>query len=148
MPSQRSIHRSPIHPKDINVYGLITMVQAFAPVLKANDGGVFAQMNSVVSMKCFYSFATYSASKAAAYSMTQALREMLEGQGTWVLSVHPGPIATDMGDAAGLTEIAESPTLVPEGIIEALKAGEFHVFSRHHGQADWRCLSKLCPEYC
>lgn len=113
---------------DINVYGLISMAQAFAPVLKANGGGVFAQLNSVVSMKSFSNFATYSASKAAAYSITQALRELLHEQGTIVLSVHPGPIATDMGDAAGLTEIAESPTLVAEGIISALQAGEFHVF--------------------
>lgn len=113
---------------DINAYGLIYMAQAFAPVLKANGGGVFAQLNSIVSMKCFSSFATYSASKAAAYSITQALRELLEEQGTIVLSVHPGPIATDMGDAAGLTEIAEPPSLVPEGIIAALKNGEFHVF--------------------
>lgn len=112
----------------INVYGLIYMAQAFAPVLKANGGGVFAQLNSVVSMKSFASFATYSASKAAAYSITQALREMLKEQGTIVLSVHPGPIATDMGDMAGLTEIAESPILVAEGIIAALKAGNFHVF--------------------
>lgn len=113
---------------DINVYGLITMAQAFAPVLKANGGGVFAQLNSVVSMKAFANFATYSASKAAAYSITQALRELLSEQGTTVLSVHPGPIATDMGDAAGLADIAESPTLVAEGIIKALQAGEFHVF--------------------
>lgn len=113
---------------DINVYGLIHMAQAFAPVLKANGGGVFAQLNSVVSMKCFPNFATYSASKAAAYSITQALRELLLEQGTTVLSVHPGPIATDMGDAAGLTEVAEPPTLVPEGIVKALQAGEFHVF--------------------
>jgi NAD(P)-dependent dehydrogenase (short-subunit alcohol dehydrogenase family) len=54
----------------INVYGLIRMAQAFAPVLKANGGGVFAQLNSVVSMKCFSNFATYSASKAASYSIT------------------------------------------------------------------------------
>ncbi|MGB3492857.1 MAG: SDR family oxidoreductase [Elainellaceae cyanobacterium] len=113
---------------NINVYGLIYMAQAFAPVLKANGGGVFAQLNSVVSMKTFANFATYSASKAAAYSITQALRELLGEQGTTVLSVHPGPIATDMGDAAGLTEIAEPPTLVAEGIIAALNAGEFHVF--------------------
>lgn len=113
---------------DVNVYGLIGMAQAFAPVLRANGGGVFAQLNSVVSMKSFSNFATYSASKAAAYSITQALRELLGEQGTTVLSVHPGPIATDMGDAAGLTEIAQSPTLVAEGIISALQAGEFHVF--------------------
>lgn len=113
---------------NINVYGLIRMAQAFAPVLNANGGGVFAQLNSVVSMKSFANFATYSASKAAAYSITQALRELLGAQGTQVLSVHPGPIATDMGDAAGLTEIAEPPTLVAQGIIDALKAGEFHAF--------------------
>ncbi len=113
---------------NINVYGLIHMAQAFAPVLKANGGGVFAQLNSVVSMKTFSNFATYSASKAAAYSITQALRELLGEQGTIVLSVHPGPIATDMGDAAGLTEIAEPPSLVASGIIEALKNGDFHVF--------------------
>ena len=113
---------------NINVYGLIRMAQAFAPVLKVNGGGVFAQLNSVVSMKCFSNFATYSASKAASYSITQALRELLGEQGTIVLSVHPGPIATDMGDAAGLTEIAEPPSLVAEGIIEAMKLGNFHVF--------------------
>jgi NAD(P)-dependent dehydrogenase (short-subunit alcohol dehydrogenase family) len=113
---------------DVNVYGLITMAQAFAPVLKANGGGVFAQINSVASLKSASNFATYSASKAAAYSITQALRELLHEQGTIVLSVHPGPIATDMADAAGLLEIAESPTLVAEGIISALQAGEFHVF--------------------
>lgn len=44
------------------------------------------------------------------------------------LSVHPGPIATDMGDAAGLTEVAQSPALVADGMIEALQAGDFHVF--------------------
>ncbi|MEM6434838.1 MAG: SDR family oxidoreductase [Cyanobacteria bacterium P01_D01_bin.115] len=113
---------------NVNVYGLIRMAQAFAPILKANGGGVFAQLNSVVSMKTFANFATYSASKAAAYAITQSLRELLSEQGTIVLSIHPGPIATDMGDAAGLTDIAESPTLVPGAIIEALAAGEFHVF--------------------
>ncbi|MEM9448341.1 MAG: SDR family oxidoreductase [Cyanobacteria bacterium P01_E01_bin.6] len=112
----------------VNVYGLINMAQAFAPVLKANGGGVFAQLNSVVSMKAFSNFATYSASKAAAYSITQSLRELLSEQGTLVLSVHPGPIATDMGDEAGLTAIAEPPTLVAEGIIKALENGDFHVF--------------------
>ncbi|WP_242056180.1 SDR family NAD(P)-dependent oxidoreductase [Nostoc flagelliforme] len=55
---------------NINVYGLIYMAQAFAPVLKANGGGVFAQINSVASLKGFPDSATYCASKAAAYSIT------------------------------------------------------------------------------
>ena len=112
----------------VNVYGLMHIAQAFAPVLKANGGGVFAQLNSVVSMKCFADFATYSASKAASYSITQALRDVLGEQGTIVLSIHPGPIATDMAHSAGLAEIAEPPSLVVESVIESLKSGDFHVF--------------------
>src|SRR5262249_43812902 len=88
---------------DVNVFGLIHMAQAFAPVLAANGGGAFVQLNSVASLKSFADFATYSASKAAAYSITQGLREKLKPQGTLVVSVHPGPIATDMADAAGLS---------------------------------------------
>lgn len=113
---------------DTNVYGLMHMAQAFAPVLKANGGGVFAQLNSVVSMKAFSNFATYSASKAASYSITQSLRELLAEQGTIVVSIHPGPIATDMGDAAGLNDIAEPPSVVADALIAALQAGAFHVF--------------------
>jgi NAD(P)-dependent dehydrogenase (short-subunit alcohol dehydrogenase family) len=113
---------------EANVYGLIHIAQAFAPVLKANGGGALVQLNSVVSMKCFPQFTTYCASKAAAYSLTQGLRAQLSEQGTAVVSVHPGPIATDMGDAAGLSEIAEPPELVGEAIVAALKVGDFHVF--------------------
>ncbi|MEM9387512.1 MAG: SDR family oxidoreductase [Pseudomonadota bacterium] len=113
---------------DNNVYGLLRVVRAFAPVLKANGGGAFVQLNSVASMKSFPAFSTYSASKAASYSLTQALREQLADQNTAVVSVHPGPIATDMGDAAGLSEIAEPPSLVAEAIVDALARGAFHAW--------------------
>lgn len=113
---------------DVNVYGLIRMAQTFAPVLKANGGGAFVQLNSVASMKSFPDFATYCASKAAAYSITQALHWALRGQGTQVLSVHPGPIDTDMGREAGFDEIAEPPDVVGESIVSALKSGALHAF--------------------
>jgi NAD(P)-dependent dehydrogenase (short-subunit alcohol dehydrogenase family) len=113
---------------DMNVSGLVRMAQAFAPVLKNNGGGAFIQLNSLASIKCFAPFATYSASKAAAYSITQALRDLLKEQGTTVVSVHPGPIATDMADAAGIGEIAEPPSIVADSILEALDKGEFHAF--------------------
>lgn len=113
---------------DANLFGLIHMAREFASVLKTNGGGAFAQLNSVVSMKCFPEFTTYCASKAASYSVTQALRTFLGEQGTAVLSVHPGPIDTEMGDAAGLSEIAESPGFVAEAIVADLKAGNFHCF--------------------
>ncbi|MEM8669069.1 MAG: SDR family oxidoreductase [Planctomycetota bacterium] len=112
----------------VNVYGLIHMAQAFAPVLARNGGGAFAQLNSVASLRNFADFATYSASKAASYSITQGLREKLAEQQTQVISVHPGPIATDMADNAGLGEIAEPPSLVAEAIFDAVENGHFHVW--------------------
>jgi NAD(P)-dependent dehydrogenase (short-subunit alcohol dehydrogenase family) len=122
---------------DVNVFGLIRVAQAFAPVLAANGGGAFVQLNSVVSLKNFADFATYSASKAAAYSITQALRDKLKPQGTLVLSVHPGPIATDMADSVGLGAVAAPASLVADGIVAALAAGEFHVFPDTAARKFW-----------
>jgi NAD(P)-dependent dehydrogenase (short-subunit alcohol dehydrogenase family) len=113
---------------EVNVYGLIRMAQAFALVLKSNGGGAFVQLNSVASLKTFAEVTTYSTSKAAAYSITQGLRETMREQGTIVVSVHPGPIATDMANAAGLADIAEPASLVSDCIIEALRKEEFHAF--------------------
>ena len=113
---------------EVNVYGLMRMAQAFAPILKENGGGALVQMNSVASMKNFSNLATYSASKAASYSIAQALRDVLSAQGTQVVSVHPGPIATDMGNDAGFGDIAEPAEKVAQGIITALAENEFHSF--------------------
>ena len=132
---------------DVNVFGLIRVAQAFAPVIKANGGGGFAQLNSVASLKNFPDFATYSASKAASYSITQGLRSVLKADGIHVVSVHPGPIATDMADAAGLGEVAEPPSLVADAIVTALEQGEFHALPRHHGSAVRRSLRKLRSQY-
>ena len=112
---------------DVNVLGLIRVAQSFAPILKTNGGGALVQLNSVASLKAFGSFATYSASKAASYSITQSLEQVLKEQGTQVVSVHPGPIDTDMADSAGLPD-GEPPSVVADSIIEAMKAGQFHAF--------------------
>jgi len=113
---------------EVNVFGLLRMARAFAPILKKNGGGALVQLNSVASLRASAWASTYCASKAAAYSLTQSLREQLAGQGTQVLSVHPGPIATDMAVRAGIDDIAEPVTLVSEGIIASLASGVFHFY--------------------
>ncbi|TWU04343.1 SDR family oxidoreductase [Stieleria varia] len=122
---------------NVNVSGLIRIAQAFAPNLKQQGGGVLVQLNSVASVRSFADFATYAASKAASYSITQALREKLADQGTQVISVHPGPIDTDMAGEAGLTEIAEPPSLVADGIFDAIQSGAFHVFPDSMARQVW-----------
>jgi len=113
---------------NVNLYGLIRVAHAFAPAIKNNGGGALVQLNSVVSMKSYPQFATYCASKAASYSITQALKADLASDGVHVLSVHPGPIKSDMGDQAGFGDEADSPQAVADGIVNALAAGKFHLF--------------------
>ena len=119
------------------------------PILAKNGDGAFVQLNSVASLKCASNFATHSASKAAAYSITQALRELLARQGTTVLSVHPGLIATEWA-AAGLAGTAAPPSVVAEGIVRALRSGDFHLFpdplARRIGNA-YRSFSEKVIEF-
>ncbi|MGB5202085.1 MAG: hypothetical protein WBN68_03660 [Sedimenticolaceae bacterium] len=59
---------------EVTVYRLMRVALAFAPILAANGGGALVQLNSVASMKSFSSFATYSASNAAAYAIVWRVR--------------------------------------------------------------------------
>jgi NAD(P)-dependent dehydrogenase (short-subunit alcohol dehydrogenase family) len=115
------------HEFNVNVLGLIRVAKAFTPILAKQKSAAFVQLNSVASIKNFTPFTTYSASKAASYSVTQGLKDVFAPMGIQVLSVHPGPIKTDMGDKAGF-DIADSVESVSEGIVSALAAGEFHLF--------------------
>jgi short-subunit dehydrogenase len=67
---------------EVNYLGLVSMTQAFAPVLAANDGGAFLNILSVVSWVGMPNLATYSASKSAAWAFTNAARVELKRQGT------------------------------------------------------------------
>jgi NAD(P)-dependent dehydrogenase (short-subunit alcohol dehydrogenase family) len=114
---------------ETNVFGLMRIANAFSPVLETNGGGAFVQLNSIASLKCFAGFSTYSAAKAAAHSITEALQELLAPQGTLVLSVLPGPVLTAMARQAGLEEVAEPPSRVAEAIITALRQGQTHLYA-------------------
>lgn len=121
----------------VNVLGLMRMAQAFIPVLKKNGGGVFVQLNSIASLRSFPPAVTYSMSKAASYSYTMAMRDAVAKDGIQIISVHPGPIATDMASDAGLLEIADPPQVVVDGILDAMKTGAFHVFPDTMARQFW-----------
>lgn len=105
---------------EVNVFGPIALTRAFAPVLARNGGGALAILNSVASHFSFPLGASYSASKAALHSFTQALRRELAAQGTHVLGVYPGPIDTDMAEKIPMEKA--SPADVGRAIVAALNA--------------------------
>lgn len=114
---------------EVNVYGLVHMAQQYAPVLQRNGGGCFVQLNSTASLRCpKEKFAAYSTSKHASYAVTQALRQTLPAE-TLVLSVHPGPIATDMAEQIGIMDVAEPPSQVADAIVDAMKRDQFLVYT-------------------
>jgi len=110
---------------ETNVYGLLRVGQAFAPVLARNSGGALLNVLSVSSWISAPVLAGYAVSKAAAWSVTNGLRNELRAQGTQVLGMHVGFIDTD------LTRGFEAPKLAPDLVAErayaALEAGASEV---------------------
>jgi NAD(P)-dependent dehydrogenase (short-subunit alcohol dehydrogenase family) len=112
---------------ETNYFGPLQVAQAFAPVLRDNGGGALVNVLSVLSFVSMPQVATYSASKAAAWSLTNALRMELRRQGTLVVAVHAGFIDTDM--AAGIDAEKISPESVAAQIIAAIDAAAEQVLA-------------------
>jgi NAD(P)-dependent dehydrogenase (short-subunit alcohol dehydrogenase family) len=94
---------------------------AFAPVLARQPHSAIVNVLSVLSWASFPDVAAYCASKAAAWSLTNSLRQALAGQGTEVLGLHVGYMDTDM--AAGVQAPKARPDEVAQGALQALTAG-------------------------
>jgi short-subunit dehydrogenase len=107
---------------EVNYLGLVSMTQAFAPVLAANDGGAFLNVLSVVAWVGMPNLATYSASKSAAWAFTNAARVELKRQGTQVVAVHVGFVDTDL--TAGLDVDKVAPEAVATSALDALEHGQ------------------------
>lgn len=81
---------------ETNYFGTLRMVRAFAPILKSNAPGAIVNLLSIVSLASMAGIGGYSASKAATFSLTQAIRTELAESNIAVHGVFPGPIDTDM----------------------------------------------------
>ncbi|RKQ87790.1 short-subunit dehydrogenase [Solirubrobacter pauli] len=108
---------------EVNYIGLLRVSQAFAPQLA---GGALVNVLSVASFRPLLSLSVYSATKAAAWSITTALREELAD--TLVVGVHAGFIDTDLA-AAVPAEDKIPPSQVVDATLEALRTGETEVLA-------------------
>jgi len=111
---------------EVNYFATLAMIRAFAPLLKKNGGGAIVNLLSVASLVNFPFLGTYSASKAALFSLTQGVRAELSAQGTQVIGVFPGPIDTDM--AKGIEIDKASPDEIALGTLNAVENGQEDVF--------------------
>jgi NAD(P)-dependent dehydrogenase (short-subunit alcohol dehydrogenase family) len=110
---------------ETNTLGPLQVTRAFAPILEANGGGAVVNVLSVLSWVTFPSTSGYSASKAAAWSLTNASRGELRAQGTQVVGVHVGYLDTDM--AAHVDGPKTDPADLARQVLDAVQAGEDEV---------------------
>ena len=114
---------------ETNVYGVWLVSRAFAPVLAANGGGALVNMLSVLSWVSLPGTSIYPVTKAAAWSLTNGLRNELRGQGTQVLGVHAGLIETDMIKGFPGKLPTSRPQDIVDVVLQALEAGESEVLA-------------------
>ncbi|ARP81588.1 short-chain dehydrogenase [Bordetella genomosp. 8] len=107
---------------DANFFGILNVGSAFAPVVARNGGGAFANVLSVLSWLVIPNSTMYSASKAAAWALTNGMRAELKEQRIQVTGVHVGYMDTDM--VRGLDAPKTAPAVAAEKIVAAIRDGQ------------------------
>jgi NAD(P)-dependent dehydrogenase (short-subunit alcohol dehydrogenase family) len=126
---------------ETNYFGTLSMCRAFAPVLKRNGGGALVNMLSVVSFFNAPAQGTYCASKAAAWSLTKAVRFELRAQGTRVIGVYAGYIDTDM--TADLKNTPKSSAAdIAARVVEGIEADAEDIFADKRSREVFDTLRK------
>jgi NAD(P)-dependent dehydrogenase (short-subunit alcohol dehydrogenase family) len=109
----------------VNFFGTYDLTQAFLPLLISAKGAI-VNILSIVSLASLPPIASYSVSKAAAFSMTQSLRAYLAGKGVNVHAVLTGPVDTDMNRGFDIPKA--SPASAATAIFDGVEQGEDEIF--------------------
>jgi NAD(P)-dependent dehydrogenase (short-subunit alcohol dehydrogenase family) len=109
----------------VNLYGPNAMTQAFLPALISSRGAV-VNLLSCAALAPLPMFTSYSASKAAAFSLTKTLRAAHAAQGVRFHAVLAGPIDTDMTRQLNIPKT--SPEVAARAIFDAVEEGVEDIF--------------------
>ncbi|WP_103383916.1 SDR family oxidoreductase [Pseudonocardia dioxanivorans] len=112
---------------ETHYFGTLGMVRAFAPVIEANGGGGILNVLSVLSWVHPVPSAAYTAAKAAAWALTDAVRLELAPKGIVTTALHVGYMDTDM--AAHVDGPKSDPVIVAKQALDAVAAGEYEVLA-------------------
>lgn len=130
---------------ETNYFAMLRMSKAFAPVLKANGGGAMLNVLSIASWVNGGELAAYAASKSAAWSLTNALRNELRSQNTQVLALHMGFVDTDL--TRGLNAQKSRPEDVVRRALDGLASGLDEVLADALTQQVKRGMTAARPSY-
>jgi NAD(P)-dependent dehydrogenase (short-subunit alcohol dehydrogenase family) len=105
-----------------NFYGTLAMTRALLPAIERAGGGAIVNVLTVVSLASMPTLGGYSATKAAAWSLTQALRAELKPKNIAVHAVFPGPVDTDM--SRGISLPKTQPSEVARAVVQGIAVGD------------------------
>jgi len=117
---------------DINYFGALRLAQAFGPALRARAADGIAHATAWVNLLSIYALSnfpphgTFSASKAAAFSLAQCLRAEMRPAGIRVVNVFPGPIDDEWNQNLPPPKLA--PSALAAAIVRALRDGVEDVY--------------------
>jgi NAD(P)-dependent dehydrogenase (short-subunit alcohol dehydrogenase family) len=114
---------------ETNFFAVLRVSTAFAPILKGNGGEL----------------AAYSASKSAAWSLTNALRNELAAQKTQVLALHMAYVDTDL--TRGFDVPKSSPEEIVKRALDGLESGFDEVLADELTLQVKRGLTSARPSY-
>jgi NAD(P)-dependent dehydrogenase (short-subunit alcohol dehydrogenase family) len=112
---------------DTHFFGTLAVTRAFAPQLARNGGGAILNVLSALSWLSFPGSGAYCAAKSAEWSLTNALRQELAGQGTQVSALHVGFMDTDM--TRRVTAPKSDPAVVADKALDELEAGQVEILA-------------------
>ncbi|MGX5185953.1 SDR family oxidoreductase [Streptomyces avermitilis] len=107
---------------ETHFFGTLQATRAFAPVIEAGGGGAILNVLSVLSWVHPAGYGAYSAGKAAAWSLTDSVREELAPRGITVSALHVGYMDTDMAEYVA-PEQKTAPALVAAQALEGIEKG-------------------------
>jgi NAD(P)-dependent dehydrogenase (short-subunit alcohol dehydrogenase family)/uncharacterized OB-fold protein len=117
---------------ETNYFGLLRLAQWFGPALRsrAADGqssaAAWVNILSIYALSNFPAHSTFSASKAAAYSLSQSLRAAMQPSGIRVINMFPGPIDDEWNQLLLPPKLA--PAALATAVVNALKRGTEDVY--------------------
>jgi len=113
---------------ETHYFGTLSVIRTFVPIIERNGGGAILNMLSVLSWLHAPGSGAYSAAKAAAWAMTDAIRAELAPSGITVTAVHVGYMDTDMAAFAPADQKTD-PAVVARLALDGLFAGEPEVLA-------------------
>ncbi len=103
----------------VNYLGVLRVVRAFAPAMIEQGNGVIVNIATPFAKVNLPIVGTYCATKAALFSLGQALRAHLNDKGVRVITVLPATIDTDMSRGADVPKMTKD--FVAAEILRAIR---------------------------